>query len=484
MSDLRAFFMIAGRDAVFWLGAFWIGFVSIVLLGITQPHAWMVGRVDAFILASVAYPALAGWLAGALIQELQSCTFTWTLPEVRRKISWGFFAVGVIVTFLVVGLVALQGSPYNTLVLGALGLAGYCIGARNYGPESWFGAGVAVLLALAVLLSSTLVGELAMSYPWSTALVAMAVASTFSNGLLRVSTFRKGPFRLTTPLPGAFFLQRSQSLERQKQAWRKSSPVTWRHGYLGENPWNWVRAGAYEHAGPVGIRIVGKVINSTWVLWLLVGGHAWMEKGDDAFGVAFVKTLYDVVFRSPHVPAYGEDGPYAILVIVIAALGGVLCLMAPLAPDSGLLYPLSRRSLAGITFRGAQAGAALLFVAIGLSCVLVGLVAGYFAGYETAMDFFPFFLRPLIATTVLLPLLQYGRLRLHTSILRRNENAFLLVAFGIAGFVVLVGIWTYLTPLVFSSSSDEVATSLVLLVTSRFIYGAQLERYFTTADLA
>jgi len=484
MNNLKAFYTLAGRDAFFWLGALGLGCVSIVLLSINQPHAPTAAHIDIFILAAFAYPALAGWLAGALIQELQSCTFTWVLPGVQDKISRGFFTFGAVATLIVVPLVALQGAPYNPLVLGALGLAGYCLGSVYVNLGTKRGAGIAYLMTVGVLFTSKGLGDLARSHPWATALATLAVAAWFSYRLLRVSTFRRGPFRLTTPLPGAFFLQRSQRFERQKQAQRTSTLSGWRPDYLGEDPWKWVRAGAYEAFGPLGFRIVGKAINSTWVLWLLVGMHAWIEKGDDAFGVAFGKTLYDVLFRSPHVPAYGQDGPYAMLVIVIAALGGVLCLKAPLAPDSGYLYPLSRRSLAQVSFRGAQAGATLLFVTTGLVCVVVGLVTGYLVGYETELDFFPFFLRPLMATTVLLPLLQYGRLRLRTSDLRKSENTYLYLSFGIVGFVVLVGLYTYLAPLVFTSPWDEFAISLILLVTSRFIYRVQLDRYFTNADLA
>jgi energy-coupling factor transporter ATP-binding protein EcfA2 len=155
-------------------------------------------------------------------------------------------------------------------------------------------------------------------------------------------------------------------------------------------------------------------------------------------------------------------------------------------PTEGAVRTLGVDSaaLAQVSFRGAQAGATLLFVTTGLVCVVVGLVTGYLVGYETELDFFPFFLRPLMATTVLLPLLQYGRLRLRTSDLRKSENTYLYLSFGIVGFVVLVGLYTYLAPLVFTSPWDEFAISLILLVTSRFIYRVQLDRYFATVDLA
>ena len=484
MNDLRAFFMIAGRDAVFWLGALALGCVSILLVAITQPHAPMVAYVDGFILATIAYPALAGWLAGALILELQNCTFTWMLPGVQRKISRGFFVFGAIAIFIVVGLVTLQGSPYDPIVLGALGLAGYCLGANFFDPGSWYGSWIAVLLTLALVFTTKAVGEVAFSYPGSTALVALSGAAFFSYGLLRLSTFRKGPSRLATPVPGAFFLQRSQRLERRKQALLKSSPRGWKLGYLGENPWKWVRAGVHETYGPLTLRVVGKAIASTWVLWLLIGMYAWTERGEESFGVAVGKTLHEVLFRSPNVPMYGEEGPYAMVVFVIAALGAMLCLKAPATPNSGVLYPLSRRSFASVAFRGAQVEAVIYFLAVTVGFLLVGLAAGALLGYETRLDFLPFFMRPLMATTVLLPLIQYGRLRLQSPERHSDQNGFLLVSAGIIGFVVLVSIWTYFAPQVFVSDRVEVSAFVVLLVLSRLLLRTSLLRYFTSADLS
>lgn len=486
MRDLRAFFLLIGRDAVFWLGALGLGCVSILLFAITQPHAPTLDYVDAFILASFAYPALAGWLAGAMTQELQTCTFTWTLPEVQPRISRGFFTFGTLVTVIVVTLVSLRGSPYDPLVLGALGLAGYSFGSNYYQPVAWHRRWLATFMTLAILFTSRLVGELASTYPGSTGLVALVSAGYFSYGLLSVSAFREGRFRLTTPLPGAFFLQRSRRFERRKQALRTSPARLWRRGYLGESSWKWVRAGVHEAYGPLTLRVVGRAIASTWVLWLLVGLHAWTERveGDGVdLGVAIGRTLHDVLLRSPHVPAYGEDGPYAMVVFVIAALGAIMCLKASAVPGSGVLYPLSRRAFAGVVFRGAQVEAAVYFAAVFLGFLLVGLAAGALLGYEARLDFLPFFMRPLMATTVLLPLLQYGRLRMRSPQRQTDQNAFLWVVAGVIAFVTLVSIWTYFAPRVFGATRVELAAFPVLLVISRLLHWARVKRHFATADL-
>lgn len=342
-------------------------------------------------------------------------------------------------------------------------------------------------LSLAVLFSSRGLGGLASTHPGSTALVALASAGYFSYGLLSVSTFRKGRFRLPTPLPGAFFLQRSQRFERQKQAVRKSPTRGWRSGYLGNSPWNWVRAGLHETYGPLTFGVVGRAIASTWVLWLLVAIHAWVERveaGEQSFSVALGKTLYDVLLRSPDIPPYGEEGPYAMVVFVIAALGAILCLKASATPNSGVLYPLSRKAFAGVAFRGGQVEASFYFIAIFVGFLLVGLVAGALVGYETRLDFLPFFVRPLMATTILLPLPQYGRLRMQSPARQRDQNAFLLVAGGVIGFVTLVSIWTYFAPQVFRTSQVEITAFLVLLLISRLLYWAMVKHHFISADLA
>jgi hypothetical protein len=99
------FFPLMGRAAVFWVGAATFAALGFLLLGLSQPDEIISPYVDASFLATFAIPALAGWLAGAIIQEFQGCTFAWALPAASRRVAAGYLSTGAVLSLLIGGMV-------------------------------------------------------------------------------------------------------------------------------------------------------------------------------------------------------------------------------------------------------------------------------------------------------------------------------------------------------------------------------------------
>ncbi len=160
MTYLQPFFLLMGRASVFWIGAAVLIGLSFLLVGFGQPDEIITPYVDVVFLAAFGFPAAAGWLAGAIIQEFLHCSFAWPLPSVLRRIAAGFLATGLTIS-LVVAALASQ-SPANSLrfiTLLAIGLAGYALCGSFFGSQSrWTGLILFLLAGLLVARSRVCVG--------------------------------------------------------------------------------------------------------------------------------------------------------------------------------------------------------------------------------------------------------------------------------------------------------------------------------------
>jgi len=486
MTALRPFFLLLGRASVFWLGVFALFFVSMIVAGVATPDARLGLYLDATLLANLWFPAAAGWLVGLVIQEFQHTSFAHHLPGVRSRFAAGYLTTGLVVTVVVVGLIARVSSTSLSLpLMFVLGLGAYCASGALQDPlSSWITSLNAVLVLLVVVRSRDL-ARLAGEHPWIAAMVSLGLGAAGFRRLFARSTFRRKPFRLTSPLPGRFSLERGRDYERR---WRlKDRPKTtgWRAGYLGGDSWAWVRAEFHEAHGALGWKGVSKAISRLWGLGLLFLIYAWVDKGELGFGEALGRSIYDALFRSPHVAQFGkEGGPYLMVVIVIAAAGVVGALFKPVALGDAMAYPLSRLQRAQVTFRGGLVDAAMFLFVLGLGLYATGHLMGLLVGYEVRFDFMPFYFRVLMVTLILMPLGHWGRLGLQAAARRKAENTVVAMAFGVVGFVIAVCLGVFVLPLIFVSPIPELAALVAVFLVSQFVYRNQLMSYYRTADLA
>jgi len=486
MNVFQAFFPLIGRASVIWLSILGMTVVTIIVSGLAQEDGNFAAYVDATFAAAFLFPASAGWIAGAVIRELQHTTFAMFLPSIRFRLAIGYITAGLLVSVLIVGLIAAMNPlQYKLFVLLAIGLGGYSLSSIMVDSTSNWVAALMVVLILAVVTNSGELQRLTNEYSWLTTALMLGVGFASVSRLFSRSTFRKNPFKPISPLPGRFAFEKSR--QNQQRLKIKGGPVeaAWKSDYLGNDPWRWVRAAIHETYGANFVKALSKSIAKAWGLGLLILVSAWLDKGEMRFTEALAWSINDALLRSPFQPQFGEHGgPYPLVIIVIAAIGAVTALFSPVALNDSMYYPLSRIQRALVQFRGGLVDAAIFLFIITPCLLIIGYLTGWSVGFEIRFDFMPFFLRVLLLTLVLMPMAYWGRLQLQEATWRKAENNMVAVIIGIVGFVILVSLLTALSGAIFDSPGIEVAVLITAILTSRLIYWRSLLNFYTTADLA
>ena len=486
MNTLRPFFLLLGRASIFWMSVVWLFAVSMIVAGLTTPDARMGLHFDAVFVAAVAFPACAAWLAGAVIQEFQHTSFAMLLPGVRSRIAAGFLTTGFAVSLVVAAsIVRLSSTPQNFAVLFVVGLGAYCLGGAFFDPLSNWITSFNVMVAVLLLAWSREAARIVNDHPWPVAAVALAAGVAYFIRIFARSTFRRKPFRPTSHVPGRFSLEKAARIERWKRGRQGPTKTGWRAGYLGSDPWRWVRAALHEVHGARGWRSVSKALNPFVCLGLLVVISAWLDKGEFSFAGAMARSIYDALFRSPHQPPFGEHGgPFLMVLIVIAAAGVVTALFRPVAFSSAMTYPLSRRQHAQVKFRGGLVDGGVFLFIVAPCMFAVGHLMGWLVGYEVRFDFMPYFFRALMITLILIPLAHWGRLGLIAATRRKSEYTMVGIIFGVTGFVLAVLVLSVISAGLLKSPAVELVVLVVALLVSQLVYRHKLTDYFRTADLA
>jgi hypothetical protein len=148
-----------------------------------------------------------------------------------------------------------------------------------------------------------------------------------------------------------------------------------------------------------------------------------------------------------------------------------------------VFYPISRPALAGVVFRAGLVEGACVFLTVGLLFSVMGLGAGWGAGYGTRLDFVPHFLRALLGTMILLPVVQGVRLRVQNRRAGRSPETVVLLIMGVTGLVTAVSVWSFVSPALLPGAGLEIVVSLVLLSLSQVLYRRWLGRYYLRGDL-
>ena len=486
MNMLRPMFLLLGRASVFWIGAIWLFVASMFVAGITTPEARLGLILDPVFVSAVVFPACAGWLAGAVIQEFQHTSFAMVLPSVRLRIATGFLTIGFFVSLIVAGLIGQMSTTHpNVVVLSVVCLGTYCFGGAFLDPLSNWVASFNVAVALLLLGWSREAGRFVDRYPGPVMAVSLGAVVVYSLRVFSRSTFRRKPFRPTSYLPGRFSLEKSRQVERWKIIRQGPTKTGWHAGYLGSEMWNWVRAAFHEVHGAHGWKTVAKALGRLWGMGLLIVLYAWVDRGEFSFGEAIARSLYDALFRSPHQAPFGEKGgPFLVVLIIISAAGVVSALFTPVAFRSGMAYPLSRRQHAQVMYRGGLVDVSIFLFILAPALLAVGHLLGWLVGYEVRFDFMPYFFRALLITLILVPLAHWGRLTLWEATRRRSEHTMLGVIIGVTGFVLAVLALSVVSAGLLRPPAIELAGLSATLLASQLIHRQKLRNYFRTADLA
>ena len=485
MTRLLPFLTLVGRASVFWMGLFWGLTLILMTVGMSEADSRAAVYVNGIYFAIIAFPGCAGWLGGIVIQEFQHTTFADFLPGVRSRVRTGFIASGLFVTLFIVTVIGLKGaSTHNLAVLFFVGLGSYCLGGVLVDPISGWVSGLNAILALALLARSQDVARFATLHPWWTGAIFLGCGAAAVLRLFARSTFRRKPFLECVSLPGSYSLEKTGERDRRRRVAQGPRSDGWHSGYLGSRPWRWVRAAIHEAHGANTLKDVGRVISRLWGIVALVLLYAWIDKGELGFGEAVARSIYDALFRSPHLPQFSEKGgPFALVMIIIAGAGVSTALFSSVTLGDAIAYPLSRLQRARVHFRGGLVDGAFYLLILGPFLFATGHLLGLLVGIETRFDFFPFFLRPLLITLILMPLAHRGRLALRHATRRKAENTLVGVIFGVVGFIVAVAIGTFVSPRVFLAPVVEIIALTTTLLVSQLLYRWHLIGYYRETDL-
>ncbi len=476
-----AFLPLIIRPAMFVWGLLCVVMTTLAILGLSDSGSTHLVDADAAVLASIGYPLVAGILAGGALREFQHGSFAWALPDGRRQSAIGFLVFGLVTAGLIVLIILGVGTAHHALPLVVLGWVFFCFGATFVHPASNWVAAICVLMTLAAMAKSDSLGQLVDAWPVVSSVVLLVLVGALTRHLFSRAIFRSMPSRTTAPVSGAFSLRRSERNERQRMLERARNRSLPSRRQLGDRPWPWVGAAVYQNYGAEGWRVVFRVLSRLALLFALITAHAAFDHTDE-LPTSIFKSIHDALFQPPHLPQYGEHPPYMAVILWIAAIGIGVVMMMPVRLRTGMLYPLDRRQRACVAYRGGLlelAGYAALMSTI---LLVVGYLAGWLVGYEFRVDFIPFFVRPLLVTLILLPLVQYVGVRGSLARSREDVGSVAVLVTGVIAFAFVVLIWSIASPPVVSLT--EIGILGGLLVLSQLLYRSAVYARFRHSDLA
>ena len=239
-----------------------------------------------------------------------------------------------------------------------------------------------------------------------------------------------------------------------------SSRRKWDHAGPIASLYSWIRAGEYENFG---FRRVGWPVRATFVPSVAV-------LGTSAYIIILTDDMPGKVMQQNSVAIqrvlnmFVSVGPAAFALIY--SLEGCLYL------QKGWVYPLSRKQLSSLAYRGALLYSAVFFGITLLAFLLRDLLMEQYAGYD--------FIRPLALMSILTPLILL--LRLRYGLLFSQVPAGYVSVFGpLVGIAVLS--WYSLKAAPHISDLFEVVAYAGLILLSQFLFRYKIKRYFKTADL-
>ena len=280
--------------------------VGIVLGGVFVTAPLLFVNIDsadrAGALAALLFPALAGFVVGQAVGELELCSFSWTLPGLHRKLLSSVMLTGVVGALAAVGLHITLGGSYGPGIFGLAAL-GFTLGlatATPYllaDPSARFAAS-SLLPPVAFVLTFIFIDRIAalcQAQPIPCFVVSVAGAALY---LWR----RFDPVAAKARLSPAD----SSSALVSSRAWLvapagRTGP-SWDRPYLGTSIANWIRAGEHENFGRKRLGLLGVIllhalygpISNSAIAWSLGIGNSRLE---------FEQILYWLLFVPPgHAP--------------------------------------------------------------------------------------------------------------------------------------------------------------------------------------
>ena len=463
------------------------------------------GRADGAHVALL-FAAFVGFVIGQAIGELESCSFSWTLPGLHRGLLSSVMLTGVIVALAGVWFHITMGGSYGPAIFG-LATLGFSLGLATASPyvlgdpSTRFGA-LTLLPPAAIVLTVIFIDRIAAlcqahPIPWFIVGVTGAAFYLWQRFDPVAAKARLSPAD-SSPAP---FSYRARPVAPA----RRTGP-SWGRPYLGTSTANWIRAGKHENFGMkrlwllrvILLHALGGPIAISAVAWSLGIGDSPLDSEQILYWFVFVPPGHATPLVSPQ--AALDDPSLPAIFYWCGALGtGFIVASFTFEPvvtlsislRRGWLYPLSRTRLAEVAYWGGLMESA---AALGSTAILYCLLAMWSlstAGHQFSFDFVPSFVLALALAFVLMPAAQWMGLK-HLPPLALAQKSFRTAQWKVPGawlgtpmlFALAVGtllvLWRLFIPATLFQGLIVLAG---LAVASQWIYRHAVKAHFAHGDL-
>lgn len=399
-------------------------------------------------------PVICGLLLGRIVQELRNTLFSWTLPNLRRRLFFSLLLAGVVTAFFQTWIYTSAGdtAPWHTIFSSVF--LWYCVGLilgmypvwptmfndiRRYG----LGFLIWILLFTAMYTIDRIVNVYTI-HPVLCVFLALTGASLCLHRFFDVNVARANALGPVT---------HAQSLKGEpRRQWRHMGPLT---GLS-----DWIRAGEYENFG---FKRIGWPARATFVPTIAVFSAS-----------ACIVVLTDVPGKALQQNSIAIQQMINIVVTVLPATCAWLYFLdGCLFLQKGWVYPLSRKQFSRLIYWSGLLYSVVFFGILLLAFLLRDILMGQFARHD--------FIRPVSLMSILTPFFLWLRLRSGP-----------LLSPSVRGSVTTYGLLVGIAVLSWYSHKTapripdlyEVGAFVVLILLSQCLFRYKVERYFRTADLA
>jgi hypothetical protein len=376
-------------------------------------------------LAALFFPALAGFVVGQAVGELESCSFSWTLPGLHRELLSSAVLTAVVVALAAVGFHIALGGSYGPAIFG-LAVLGFSLGlamATPYvmgDPSAQFGVSF-LLPSVAIVLTGIFIDRIAtlcQAHPLPWFIVGATGAALY---LWR----RFDPVAARARLSPADFSSAPSSSRARLAASAGRTRPSWDLPYLGTSTANWIRAGEHENFGRKRFGLLRMILFQSLAGPIVICAAAWslgtfekLEADQILYWLVFVPPGHatplvsaEAALSDPSLPAFFYWLGALGFGFMVAASTFEPVVALPMSLRRGWLYPLSRTHLAEVAYWGGLMQSA---AALGSAAIVYCLLAMWSlptAGQQFNFDFVPSFLLAIALAFVLMPAAQWMGLK-------------------------------------------------------------------------
>ncbi len=398
-------------------------------------------------------PVICGVLLGRIVQELRNTLFSWTLPNLRRRLFFSLLLAGVVTAFFQTWIYTSAGgiAPWHTIFSSVLlwYSVGLILGMNPVWPTLFrdirrYGLGFLIwILLFTAMYTVDRIVEVYAVHPVLCVLLALTGASLCLHRFFDVNVARANALGPVT---------HAQSLKGEsRRQWQHTGPFT--------GLFDWIRAGEYENFG---FKRIGWPARAPFIPAIAVLGAS-----------ACMFVLTDVPGKALQQNSVAFQRVLNIIVTVVPATCALIyCLDECLFLQKGWVYPISRMQFSRLIYWSGLLYSVVFFGTLILAFLLRDVLMEQFAGYD--------FIRPVSLMSILTPFFLWLRLR-SGPLLSPSVRGYVITFGLLIGITILCWYSLKAAPRIPDHFEFGALASLILL--SQVLFRYKVNRYFKTGDL-